>query len=159
LLCLHLYAMAERSLFDRELHPLKQAGAFLAFLFIVVSIVHLTQNDSSETVDRMISWKLSLSLLLAFAIFNSVMSLPYKNQNDYWFYSTIAFVLVGGGGILISYLYAGIDSHEISVYKWLYIVFTFVYLVLLSIVRAMRKIVEIAQKQDARLRGEDDFIQ
>lgn len=44
---------------------------------------------------------------------------------------------------------------EAGSFRWLYIVFALTYLVFISIVNMMRKIMEIAKKQDARLRGEE----
>jgi len=48
--------------------------------------------------------------------------------------------------------------YEAKSFRWIYIVFTFGYLLFLCILRAMRKIVHIAQKQDARLRGEEQNL-
>jgi hypothetical protein len=59
---------------------------------------------------------------------------------------------VGG---LLAYLISGLSIDEAGSYKWILFIFTFCYILFLSIVRAMKKIVTIAQKQDKRLRGED----
>jgi len=39
-------------------------------------------------------------------------------------------------------------------FRWMYMMFTFSYLVLLTIVNSMSKILQYVKKQDARLRGE-----
>lgn len=149
--------MEKQSFFDSEVHPLKQAGVFIVFNLIVLICVWASQRSNPELANSTLCLELSLSILLTFALFNSVMSLPYENQNDYWFNSTLAFIAVGVSGAFFSYLFKGTSVLESGIFKWMYFVFTFGYLVFLSIVRAMRKIVEIAQRQDARLRGEDDF--
>lgn len=149
--------MESQSFFDSELHPLKQAGIFILFNALVIAGVVAYQMGKPELVSSTLCLELSLSILLTFALFNSVMSLPYKNQNDYWFYSTISYVLVALTGVVLSYLLKGILILDSGIFKWLYLVFTFGYLVFLSIVRAMRKIVQIAQRQDARLRGEEEI--
>lgn len=143
------------SLFNKEIHPLKQAFFFVLGLSIVLGLVFLFQNGKEIYEESTLVWELSLSSLLMFAVFNSVMSLSYKNQNDYWFYSTIAFVLVAGVGIGLSYILADLNDKQFGIFKWLYLVFGIGYLIFLSIVRAMKRIVEIAQREDAKLRGED----
>ena len=60
------------------------------------------------------------------------------------------------GGLLAHYI-SGLSMDEAGHFRWLYICFTFTFLVFLSIVNLMRKIVDIAKRQDARLRGEEDY--
>jgi hypothetical protein len=49
---------------------------------------------------------------------------------------------------LIAYFMAGIPFEEIGAYKWIYFVITFVYLVFISIIGFMKRIVNFAQKEE-----------
>ncbi len=100
-------------------------------------------------------WTVAAAFTLLFGVINSVLSLGAKDQNKYWGSSIMSYmgVLVVGG--LMAWLISGQSIYEAKSFRWIYIVFTFGYLLFLSVVRAMRKIVQIAQEQDARLRGEE----
>ena len=54
----------------------------------------------------------------------------------------------------MSWAFSGLTIDEAGSFRWLYVVFTMGYIILLAIVRSMRRIVAMAQKQDKRLRGE-----
>lgn len=99
-------------------------------------------------------WLVSASMLLFFAIFNCAFSLNAPNANRYWLHSIISYVIlvfVAGG---LAYLITGISIYEARSMKWMYFVFTFGYLVFLSIVNFMRIIVKIARREDNSLRGD-----
>ncbi|MEE9373096.1 MAG: hypothetical protein V3V00_08595 [Saprospiraceae bacterium] len=147
--------MTNNSLFSKQIHPVKQAifvfagSMVFTFLFKIFDWIGL-----AEAQDHM-PWTMSAAALLFFSIFNSVMSLAFDDQKWYWMRSFLAFVgliIVGG---MVSYLLSGVPIGEAKSFKWLYLVFSIGYLVFLSIVRLIRKIVLIAKKQDKKLRGEE----
>ena len=82
------------------------------------------------------------------------MSLKAASMNKYWSRSIMAFMglLVVSG--LLATVFSGLSIDEAGSFRWLFVVLTFGYLVFLSIVRLMKKIVDIAIEQDDRLRGE-----
>ena len=99
-------------------------------------------------------WLVSASMLLFFAIFNCAFSLNAPDVNRYWMHSIMSYVvlvIVAGG---LAYLITGISIYEARSMKWMYFVFTFGYLVFLSIVNFMRIIVKLAQREDNSLRGD-----
>ncbi len=99
-------------------------------------------------------WLVSASMLLFFAIFNCAFSLNAPDANRYWMHSIISYVILvflAGG---LAYLITGISIYEARSMKWMYFVFTFGYLVFLSIVNFMRIIVKLAQREDNSLRGD-----
>lgn len=147
--------MERNSFYEREVHPLKQAAFFIGATLVVLGVIKILQLSGFVAQESTLSWEVSLMIILIFGVFNSVMGLPYKNQNDYWFYSTLAYIAVAVFGALLSFLFCNLGIDELGPFKWIYIVFTIAYLIFLSIIRAMRKIVQIAQKQDTRMMGED----
>ena len=120
------------------------------FLFFIPSWLSVYDPDPY------FPWTIAASFTLLFAVMNSVLSLGASDQNKYWGNSIIAYMAVVVAGGFIAWLVSGQNIYEAKSFRWIYIVFTFGYLLFLSIVRLMRKIVQIAQDQDARLRGEDD---
>ena len=100
-------------------------------------------------------WTISASMTLLYAVGNSVLSLASSDENKYWGRSIFGFAVVAVVGGLIAYIFSGLGIFDAKSYSWIYFVFTFVYLLFLSIVRIMRKIVELVEKQDRRLRGEE----
>ena len=141
--------------FKKEIHPLKQAIAVIACMPVIMLLFLVPSWSGFYEVDPHFPWTVSASFTLLFAVANSVLSLGATDQNKYWGNSIFAYmgvVLIGG---FIAWLISGQNIYEAKSFRWIYIVFTFGYLLFLSIVRLMRKIVQIAQEQDARLRGED----
>ena len=146
--------MESQTIFSREIHPFKQAGGAIILLLIFQLLGLLFRGTAFFGEESVVFWEISMTILLAFMLFNSVMSIPYKNRGLYFRNSLISFVAIAviSGGL--AQLLSGQSMDEAGSFKWLYFLFTFVYLVFISIVNAMRKIIEIAKKQDARLRGE-----
>lgn len=147
--------MPSKSLFSKEIDPFRQAiYIFLVCIFFTLFSKVLDSLSIMPYEDHT-PWSMSAAGLMLFAIFNSVLSLSYKNQNKYWLRSALAFtgLLLSGG--VFAYFMSGLSISEAKSFKWIYVLFTIGYLSFLSIVRMMRKIVQIAQKQDRILRGED----
>lgn len=147
--------MAAQSLFTREIDPFRQAAWVFAgslvftFLFKILGDIGIGNNEPY------LPWTMSAAGLLFFGVLNSVLSLSYENQTKYWLRSAGAFLSLMIIGGLVSYALSGLSINDAMSFRWLYVVFTFGYLAFLSIVRLMRKIVLIAQKQDKKLRGEE----
>jgi len=147
--------MTEDSIFSKQINPFKQAGiVFLGSLLFTLLFKIFDWTGMAAQPDYL-PYTMNAAGLLFFALFNSVMSLSYQNQNVYWLKSIIAYALFMIVGTLVSRYISGVPLDEAMSFRWLYIVFTIGYVVFLVIVRLMRKIVLIAKKQDARLRGEE----
>lgn len=99
-------------------------------------------------VEQRFPWTIAASFLLFFAAGNSVMSLLSKNADQYWTRSILSFVglaVLAGG---TAYLFSSLGMSEAGSYKWIYIVLTIGYLVFMSIIGFMKKIVEFAQREE-----------
>ena len=143
-------------LFDIEVSPYKQCLIALVAIPSFILLFYIPHWIGWIDVPEYQAWTVSASMVLMFAVCNSVLSLSADNINAYWnksIYSFVALCVIGG---LIAWGVTGLSIHEAKSFKWIYVVFTFGYLFFLSIVSMMRKIVMIAQKQVKRLRGESD---
>jgi|GEM_PF-243204 len=140
------------SIYNTQVKPRYQAMIAIGLLILSMAVLKAMSDDESGHEQF---WEASLVILMAFGLFNAVFSIPYKDQLTYFRNSIFSYALVAAVGILLATWFSGVSIGESGSFRWLYAVFTFSYLVFVSIVNAMRKIIEIAKKQDARLRGED----
>ncbi len=147
--------MAFQSIFEKQIHPFKQAAVALGINFLGIMILKAVKSGENILQEGIVFWEFSFSILMAFMLFNSILSLPYINRMQYFRDSIFSFLAIAIVGGLLAHYVSGISMDSAGSFRWLYIVFTFTYLVFISIVNLMRKIIEIAKRQDARLRGEE----
>lgn len=143
-------------LFDQEYNPYLQCAIGVAAVPVFTFLFYIPHWIGFGEVKDHQAWTVSASVLLLFAVANSVLSLGANDITQYWNKSIYSFIILCVVGAGLAWLFSGLSISEAKSFKWIYIVFTIGYLLFLSIVNLMRKIVEIAQKQDKRLRGESD---
>jgi hypothetical protein len=99
-------------------------------------------------ISGQVFWIIAGTGILFFAMLNSVLSLSCKDMNQYWTRAipTYAALMVLSGSL--AYLFSAMTMQEAGTFRWIFMVLTFGYLLFLSMMRFMRKIVEIAQKED-----------
>jgi hypothetical protein len=145
---------SDASIFEKNIPPLMQAGIVLVtalvFMLCWKAAVHFGVDLRQRT-----PWLISSALMLFFGLFNSVFSLSAKKRFVYWRDSIYAYALLGVLGGLMAWGFSGLTIDEAGSFKWMYFIFTFSFIIFLTIINLMRKIVELAQKQDRRLRGEE----
>ncbi len=145
----------QQSIFQKQVHPFTQAAVAVGLNLIGILLLSGTSADENVIEEKVVFWELSFSILLAFMLFNSVFSLPYLKRMEYFRDSIFSFLGVAVIGGLLAHYVSGVSMDQAGSFRWMYIVFTLTYLVFISIVNLMRKIMEIAKRQDARLRGEE----
>ena len=136
----------KESPFSFYISPIKQG---LVIIVIMVLLILLFQGPDPKS-----SWTIAASMTLLFSIGNSILSLSARDLGKYWGQSIFTYIIVVLIGMGLAWSLTGQSIDEMSTFKWMYLVFTFCYLLLLSIVQIMRKIMKLAQDQDAALRGE-----
>lgn len=139
----------ETSIFSKSIHPVYQLGVTIVLIILAMGITYLTTDEP------VVFWEIALSSIMGFALFNTIFSLSCKDRLKYFRDSIFSFMAIAAIGGFLAYKFSGLTIDEAGSFRWLYLVFTFSYLVFISIVNAMRKIIDIAKKQDARLRGEE----
>lgn len=100
------------------------------------------------TISDQFPWTIATSFLLFYAIFNSVISLASKDLNKYWGRSMLCFAVLACSSALVAYFFSALTIDEIGPYKWIYFVLSFGYLVFLSILGFMKRIVDFAERED-----------
>lgn len=134
--------------------PFIQGAFIFGIALLIASLEKLANMIGMFESDPNSPWIIFTSFILFFSIATSLMSLKAVNMNKYWGRSIITFMAVLVLSGLFATLYSGLSIDEAGSFRWLFFVLTFGYLVFLSIVRLMKRIVDIAIKQDERLRGE-----
>lgn len=145
----------QQSIFEKDISPFRQMLVIFILMLIAQLVIFLFNYSSDSPILIRNYYTTALSFVFLFAIFNPVLSLSTKDQNKYWMHSIISYVILCIAGICFAYLFSGQSIDEAGPFRWMYIVFSFGYLIFLGMLRAMKKIVILAQKQDKRLRGED----
>jgi hypothetical protein len=145
---------ANKSLFEKEVSPYLQLTIVLGVVLLFQVVIYFFNRGASSSFMLRTHYTISLAFSLVFALFNAVLSLSTQNQNLYWGKSIVSYFILCTTGLLMAYLFSGLTIDEAGSYRWIYAVFTFGYIMLLAIIRSIRKIVVVAQKQDSRLRGE-----
>lgn len=143
-----------RSIYQMEIKPWRQVVIILGMM-VSIMLLWMGANAAGAGLEQRFPWLTVTALMLFFGLFNSVFSLTSADRMKYWRDSIFAYITictVGGG---LAWLFSGLTITEAGAFKWMYFIITFSFITFLSIVNMMRKIVEIAQKQDSRLRGED----
>ena len=145
----------QKSLYAKSISPFLQAGVVVIAIILFNGLSWIISLIDIMPIKQGAPWVITTSFILCFALVNSVLSISSKSQNRYWLHSILSYVclLIVGGGI--AWLVSGLSIDQAGSYRWILLVFTMGYILFLSIVRAMKKIVTIAQKQDKRLRGEE----
>lgn len=138
------------SLFNKQIQPIRQAIVAVGALVIIMPLSMVFIGDGNTIY----YWEIAFAILMCFSLFNAIFSIPFLKRTLYFRNSIFCYVGVATISGLLAFWFSGISLEQSGSFKWLYIVFTFSYLLIISIVNAMRKIIEIAKKQDARLAGQ-----
>lgn len=93
-------------------------------------------------------WMTAAVFMLCFAVFNSVFSLSAENMMKYWGRSVYSFMGLAVTSGMLAWLFSSMTISEAGSYRWIFIVVTMSYLVFLSMMAMMRRIVDFAQREE-----------
>lgn len=134
--------------------PLFQAGIIFIFGVFLALLDRGTNAAGVGDSVQNSPWVLMTASILFYAVCSSVLSLNAKHANRYWRDALLSFIGLMVASALVATALSGLSIDEAGSFRWLFIVLAIGFLVFLSIVRLIKKIVDIAIKQDERLRGE-----
>ena len=129
-------------------NPFLQALMLFAAGFVVMLFSKILSWTGIFEANQKFPWMTAAAFVLCFAIFNSITSLSAKNLDKYWLKSFASYALLVLASGLMAYLFSSLSINEAGSYRWIFIVLTFGYLVFLSILSFMKRIVEFAEKED-----------
>ncbi len=129
-------------------NPAVQALVVLTGALVLMLIGWFLTVTKVYPAEPLFAWSIATAFMLLFAMLNSLMSLRADSFTRYWgrsMYSYLGLALCTG---LAAWMFSGIPLREAGTYRWIYIVVTFGFLVFLSMVNFMKKIVEFAEKEE-----------
>lgn len=135
-------------LIDQKMSPFKQAALIFAAALALMIGGWVLDKLGILAMEDLYPWSIATAFSLLFAIFNSLMSLSADNSLKYWgssMYSYAGLAFLNGTA---AWLFSGIPLGEAGSYRWIYIVVTIGFLVFLSMINFMRKIVEFAEREE-----------
>ncbi|MDQ3142888.1 MAG: hypothetical protein M3Q56_11655 [Bacteroidota bacterium] len=147
--------MEEKSLFDINFRPFYQGllclgiCTFILLFIWLLNLLGLMRKDPNDI------WLIATAILLFFIILNCVFGfsikniLPYYRESIYTFIGLLILICLGGTFI------SGTSVFEAASYSWIITVFAIVYIVFMTILGLMRKIMEIVLKQEKKMRDEE----
>jgi len=128
-------------------NPFNQAAAVLG-LILIFDLGSGFLSSAGVEMKQNTPWVIAATFILFFAMFNALISLMSDNMDRYWTRSMISYVSVAGIAGLLAWAFSSMSINEAGAFRWLYIVLTLGYLLFLSMMRAMRKIVDFAQREE-----------
>lgn len=130
--------------------PYQAASVGILVLLIAGILKLLTITHAMESPDPILFWVIGGAGVLFFALMNSVVSLGATDMNKYWFYSTASYVALAASCALMAFVFSGVAINDAGSFRWIFTVLTFGYLLILSLMRFLRKIVQVAQAEDKK---------
>ncbi len=134
--------------FERKIDPFLQAALFFGAAVAFMLLTLLFNQTGWYDADRLFPWSIATAMLLLYAVFNSLMSLNATSSLRYWGRSVYGFIGLAFVNGLAAWLFSGVPLGEAQSYRWIYIVVTIGFLVFLTMVNLMRKIVSFAEKEE-----------
>ena len=134
--------------FEKAKDPIIQASVVLGFVVIFMALTKVASLSGAVEFKDYFPWIISASFLLFFTVLNSLFSLTSDDTNKYWIRSIISYLglaIVSGG---LAYLVSSVAFNDAGTIRWIFYVLTFVYLVFLSILNFMKRIVAFAEREE-----------
>ncbi|MBU6340474.1 MAG: hypothetical protein KGS48_03175 [Bacteroidetes bacterium] len=117
-------------------------GLLLMLSGWLLTVLHIFEQES------LFPWSISTAFLLLFALFNSLLSLRADNFNRYFGQSVYSFMGLALCSGTAAWLFSGVPLQDAGSYKWIHVVVTFGFLVFLSMVNFMKRIVTFAEREE-----------
>jgi drug/metabolite transporter (DMT)-like permease len=136
------------SIFEKAYNPVLQAAATFGAVIVFILISKLVKLTGLMYVSDLFPWMTAAAFMLLFAVFNSIFSLSANNMAKYWGRSIYSYMGLAAASGFVAYLFSSLTISEAGSYRWIYVVLSIGYLVFLSIMGFMKRIVEFAQREE-----------
>lgn len=134
---------------QRKLDPPYQAALVLAGALALMLGGWLVKLTGIFPVERLFAWSIATAFTLLFALYNSLMSLSTDHSfTQYWARSIYSYIGLAVANALLAWLFSGVPLRDAESYSWIYVVITFGFLVFLSMVNFMKRIVNFAEREE-----------
>jgi hypothetical protein len=145
------------SILDKPVSPFKQAIAVYIIGLVFIGLSSVFPMSPQAKMASAMPWVVACAMILFFALANSVLALATRDSQKYWLQSIISFALLFTALCLTAWGVSGIGMDEAGSIRWVLTVFTFGYLVLLSIVNLIKLLVFLAERSDAKKKESENW--
>lgn len=126
-----------------------------ASLIVVLTLFDLAMPHQNTLLEAHSgSWIVATAMVLFFIILNSIVALRIEQGIPYWSQSVMYYLGLLAFTYGWCFLLSGKHIDEVGSFRWLWFVLTLVYMVFFVIARSINRIIDIANRQDEKLRGE-----
>lgn len=145
----------ENSIFKQYIKPAYQA--LLVISLFVFTLVILKFLDLIQYRQLLIKycWLFGTALLLFYIIVNSIFSFTAKDKLIYFRNSIFTYIACLVVVVGLNTFISGKVVYEVETYSWILFVFSLVYIVFITILNLLRKIVEMAVNQNKKIEDEN----
>ena len=130
-------------------NPFIQALIVLVLFLLSNGVVKIL-NANGFNGEVRLPWTLAVAFLLFYMLYNAMIGLIASKIKRYWLYSIYAFALLLMVDSFIANWISGIPMDDAGTYRWVFFVLCPVYVFFIVMVALIKKIVEIAEKEDAQ---------
>ena len=134
--------------------PLHQAGLVACMILVFTLVDKLLPHTNNLFEVNAGPWIVATAMMLCFVILNSIIALRIEPIVPYWSKSVMIYLGLLAFSYGWCYLLSGKHIDDVGSIRWLWFVLTMVYMIFFAIARTMKGIIDIANKQDEKLRGE-----
>lgn len=144
----------KKSIFDKSFKPMYQGLLVFGIYIILLCFILLFKNINWIRFDSMDYWKYSTSMILFYVMICCVFCFSAKEKMIYYRDSIFTYIILIAILSGVSQWLSHVSLFEAESYSWILTVFSIIFIVMLTIINLVRKIVEIAIKQDKKLTNE-----
>jgi hypothetical protein len=112
-------------------------------------------NANGYGAEKRLPWTLAIAFLLLYMVYNAIIGLVSVKIKRYWLYSIYSFAALMFINSFCANRISGLPMDEAGTYRWLFFVFCPVYLFFIVMVSLIKKVVEIAEREDTRFDNQD----
>ena len=145
----------QRSYLTRKTHPAKLALLVSLFMVLVMLVIKFTMDQESEST-KLLYWEIALVATLVYALFSCVFSLLSDKKLKYFALSIVSYLVIVILGIFMAGNFSGLSISEAGSFEWLFKLFSFSFLLLISVFNLMSKVMEIVKRQDEEIRRQQN---
>ncbi len=144
----------DKSIFNYSIKPIYQGLFVGALFFLALAMLKVMEWFSSEIYLINYCWLFGTALLLFFILINSVFSFTTQDKLHYFRNSIYTYLACLVLFVALNSSISGKSVFEVDTYSWIITVFSIVYIVFITIINLVRKIVEIAINQNKKIEDE-----
>ncbi len=122
-------------------------GLLIALLLALSNLISWASNCCSSNS----YWTNTIAFLFVFVLFNVLLSLKAKHDPSYWWQSILTYVVLIGFGSVMAYIISGLGIDEAGSYRWIILVVTMGYVILIGMIRTIQYLVGIAEDPNHKI--------